>query len=169
MNAIKNFNEIENFTPIAHDLIELLGRVDNQDVAAEFPGSVARYTGNADQVIHNLIETKYACRPGVRQQFIAFAGERAVGISAVRFADEVPSGIEPSWPNVSGFVCSPYRNRGIGRMSLLERLKVVDSQFNGNAWTKVKQSNIHSHRMVTHAGFEVIGEDNDSFVYAYHA
>jgi hypothetical protein len=171
MNTVRNISEVNDLLPVASDFTDLLIRNDNADIALEFPGSVARYSGNVENVLGNLLETREGCVPGIRQQFIAFAGERAVGIAAIRFADDtqLPEGIDSSWPNYSGFVCNPYRNRGLGTLSALEGLRVVDSQFGGKAWTKVKKTNISSHKMVTRAGFVVVGEDADSNLYTYQS
>ncbi len=169
MNTVRNISEIDDLQSIACSFAELLDDPSNHDIAIEFPNSAARYSGSPDQVLRNLAETQRACQPSVRQQFVAFSGGRAVGLSVVGFAQEVPDGIDHSWPNVSSFVCNPYRNQGIGRLSLLEQLTAVDTQFNGRAWTAVKKANDFSHRMVTHAGFVMQGEDGDSKIYAYHS
>jgi hypothetical protein len=167
MNGVRNLSVVTNLEPVARDLADLLARADNLDIAAEFPGTVARYSGDPHKVLQNLRATQESCQLGVQQQFIAFSGRRAVGMSAVRIADEVPEAVDPSWPNISGFVCNPYRNRGIGRLSLIARLGVVKEQFGGHAWAKVKKTNVVSQRMVTHAGFVEVGEEADSCIYVY--
>lgn len=167
MHAVRNLTEVSDLLPVACDLAELLTRSDNVDIAREFPASVDRYTGDVEAVAYNLEAARDGCEPGVRQQFIAFAGDRAVGMSVVRLIDKVPDVIETGWPNLSGFVCNPFRNRGIGRLSLLERLRVVDEQFGGNAWTKVKKTNPFSNIMVSHAGLELVGVDDVYNIYSY--
>jgi hypothetical protein len=169
MNSIKNIAEIEDFHPIARSFAELLVNRDNADIGLEFPATAARYTGDISAIVSRLREAQTDCVPGTRQQFIAFAGENAVGMSVIRFADELPKVIGQNCPNLSGFVCHPYRNRGIGRLSLIERLRVVDEQFDGYAWTKVSKVNEYSNRMVACAGLVLAGEDIDNFVYSYKA
>lgn len=169
MHAVKNIAEVDGLVAIATDLAELLARPDNADVAVEFPVTAARYSGDIQEVVRKLQQAQEDCSPGVRQQFIAFAGEQAVGMSVVCFADELPDGIDPSWPNLSGFICNPYRNQGLGRLSLLQRLQTVDEQFGGRAWTRIKKTNVFSNRMVTHAGLSLIGHETHYNVYTYHS
>jgi hypothetical protein len=167
MNFIKNISDFDDFAVVAHDISALLRMPENHDIAIDFPGSVARYSRDVDEVVAEFQKTQQACRPGVRQQFIAMAGDRAVGMSVIQLAGEVPEGIDASWPNVSGFVCNPYRNQGIGRLSLLARLQVADEQFGGRAWTKVRNDNAFSRRMVTHAGFVPVHDTDGHTVYSY--
>lgn len=169
MNTVRSIAEIDDFRNIAWDMSDLLTRPGNADIALEFPKTTSSYTGSIVDVVINLQKAQAECVSGVRQQFIAFAGEYAVGMSVIRFADDLPNGITLDGPNLSGFVCKPYRNRGIGRLSLIERLKVVDEQFDGRAWTKVGKTNEFSNRMVIHAGLDLVGEDAGHFVYSYTA
>jgi hypothetical protein len=169
MNVVRNISEIEDFDAIANDFSVLLGDASNTDIVLEFPATVTRYSGDVGEVTRNLVDTKANCQTGVRQQFVAFSGARAVGMSVVRLIDNVPDGVDTTWPNVSGFVCNPYRHQGIGSLSLLTRMSVVDRQFNGNAWTQVKKANVYSHRMVTNAGFLVISENSEHVIYAYRS
>jgi RimJ/RimL family protein N-acetyltransferase len=168
-------NRIEPLTPnidlgqLAYDLSSLLTDRSNKDIALEFPASVIRYTGGENHVLANLEETVRDCRPGVRQQFVAYSGERAVGMSVIRFADEVPDSVQDSWPNVSGFICNPFRNQGLGRQSLLKRLEVVEEQFGGHAWTQVKKENAPSNAVVRRCGFLLTGETDGSNIYTFHS
>jgi hypothetical protein len=169
MNYIKNLNEITDLQAVAEDIADLLEQTSNADIAVEFPSSVAAYTGDINKVVDNLIAVQGESYPGVRQQFIACSGLRAVGMSVVRFADKVPDGVDIGWPNVSGFVCNPFRGRGIGRLSLMKRLEAIDAQFGGSAWTRIKVHNVHSQQMVEHAGFVQIGMDTEGLIYTYNS
>jgi len=87
MNYIEELTEQTDLEALARDLSALLAMPANADIADEFPGSVARYTGDLQTVQCNLAETVKNCAPGARQQFIAFSGSKAVGLSVIRFAD----------------------------------------------------------------------------------
>ncbi len=166
MMHARNFSEITDFRNIAMDFTELLSQPDNADIALEFPSTVQKYTGDIDEVASNLLNAQSECIPGERQQFVGFVGERAIGMSVIRFVDEVPDGVESTWPNISGFVCNPYRNNGIAKRGLSEELDVVEEQFGGNAWTRIKKQNAPSRRVATLGGFSLIGEDADGLIYA---
>ncbi len=155
MNKILPFSEIKNFKPIAHDLRELLVSPINADLSIEFSGTIARYTGEEDSVLANLEEARELCDQGSREQFIVFAGERAVGMSIITNQIETPGDISKDWPNVSGFICNPYRSRGLGRLSLERRMQVVDAEFNGHAWTYVRTGNTPAENIVLGVEFEV--------------
>jgi hypothetical protein len=60
MNAIRNIHEVDDLHAVASSFTELLNRSDNADIAAEFPGSFARYTGFVDVVTSNLLEVQNA-------------------------------------------------------------------------------------------------------------
>jgi hypothetical protein len=167
MNYVRDLSEIEVLEPVARDFSVFLSEPSNSDIASEFPNTVDAYTGRVDKVTQNLTDVKDACNLGFRHQFIVFSGEHAVGMSVVRIVDEVPAGVDGEFPNLSGFICNPYRSQGLGRLSLLTRLAVVDAYFGGEAWTKVKKINNHSNAMVIHAGFRLIGEDSAHNIYTY--
>jgi len=169
MNHIETFDDHIDLRVLAHDLSALLIKPENSDIAEEFPGSVSRYTGDIETVRSNLAEALADCKPGIRQQFIAFSGTQSVGMSVIRFADSIPRGIQDTWPNVSGFICHPFRSQGLGGLSLAARLAVVRDQFGGDAWTQVKKTNVPSNRMVSHAGFVKTSETDTHIIYAYHA
>lgn len=169
MNHIEALTEQTDLDALALDLSKLLVSPANADIAEEFPSSVARYTGDIETVKSNLSEALEDCKPGVRQQFIAFAGSQAVGMSVIRFTDSTPEGIDNTWPNVSGFICRPFRGLGLGTLSLQTRLLVVKAQFGGNSWTQVKKNNTASNRMVTHAGFVKSSETDGHIIYEYHS
>lgn len=164
--------DLEEFRGPSYDLAELLNRPDNADISDRFPLTVERFkSGFAGEFY--LAKTKELCEPGVREQFIIFSGQTAVGMSIVTVSALPREGVDPSWPNLSGFICNPYRRQGLGIFSLQERLKVVDQRFGGEAWTAVDMDNIASQRMVEAAGLKLIGdytdEDGAKFLYTYSA
>jgi RimJ/RimL family protein N-acetyltransferase len=154
--------------PIAESLSTLLLDESNIDIANKFPATARRYANpDTDLVTENLYETAEDSMPGVRRQFIVFAGNRAVGMSMIRHVDNYPNCVDPDWPNLSGFVCAPYRGQGLGSLSLRTRLGFVDREFGGVAWSKVKIENIPSHRIMEKNGLVVIGKDDEYITYKY--
>jgi RimJ/RimL family protein N-acetyltransferase len=154
MYRIAPLTEIGNFTAPAEDLSSLLKRADNTDVAQEFPATVARYGGSASEAEANLEAAAHLYEVGSREQFIVFSGEKAVGMCLITNQIDIPDGINPNVPNISGFVANPFRNQGIGRVSITERMKVVEKNFNNRAWTFVRDDNLISEHLVLSVGFQ---------------
>lgn len=154
MNKLTPLTEIMDFTDAAQDLSILLKRSDNTDIADEFPPTVSRYGGTASEAIVHMKEARDLCEVGSREQFIVYAGERAVGMCIITNQIAIPDGINPNAPNVSGFISNPFRGRGLGRFSIEERMKIVEKNFNNRAWTFVKDSNLTSEHLVISAGFQ---------------
>lgn len=169
MIDVKNMVDVQGWGLVASDFDSLLSDSSNADIATEFPASVARYTGDIAEVEANLLAAQLDCRPGVRQQFVAFSGVRAVGMSVVRLVDDPPYKIDPAWPNVSVFVCNPYRGQGIGRLSMIAHAGVIADQFGGHAWTRVRTQNAPSRCMVERAGFVPVREDAENIFYTYRS
>lgn len=169
MNHVEQLSPVTDIEAVAIDLSSLLSDPLNADIAVEFPGSVARYTGELEEVVRNLGEAVADCNPGIRQQFVAYSDKRAVGMAVVRFADNVPEGVNSVWPNVSLLICHPYRAQGLGRLSIDASLRAVDQQFGGKAWTEVRKANIASIRLVKSAGFLPINETDEKVAYEYHS
>lgn len=161
--------EVVDLGQAAHDLRNLLLWTDNADISRPFPDTFERYT--SDEAEKNLVEAKELCEVGVREQFLIFSGQTAVGMSIVTSSTLMPEGIDPNWPNLSGFICNPHRRQGLGLFSLTERLKVVQKRFGGMAWTAVDLTNVPSQRMVQSAGLERIGQatidGSAKFLYVY--
>lgn len=151
MIHIESITDIESLDNVAKNLAVLIPG--NRDLQIHFPGTVKRYTGSFDKVAENLRETASMCEPGKREQFIAFWGKTAVGMSIVTNQVEAPEGIDNDWPNLSGFVLKPYRNMGIGRLAMEHRINVVNENFGGHAWTYVRQGNMPAEKIVIGAGF----------------
>ena len=154
MNRIRPLTEINDFATPAEDLSVLLKRADNTDVAEEFPATVIRYGKDALEAKTNLEAASSLYKIGSREQFIVFSGERAVGMCLITNQMDIPDGINPNTPNISGFVSNPFRNQGIGRMSIEERMKVVEKNFDNRAWTFVKDGNAKSEHLVMSVGFQ---------------
>lgn len=174
MIHVENIAQVQDFTSVAEDFSQLLVTPDNVDITKEFPGIIDRYAnGDLDKVVDRLETVASNCEPGNCQYFIAFAGERAVGLSIVKVSTSVAEDVKDiadlSTPNLSSFVCNPYRGQGIGRLALRTRLQVVREQFGGQAWTRVEKTNAASNKIVTDAGLMPIGETETAFVYAYNA
>jgi hypothetical protein len=167
MNRVETLSEQSDLIAIAKDFSRLLIDPSNADIGLEFPNSVARYTGSPEDVFANLQDTIAQCGPGIRQQFVAYSGDIAVGMSAIRFADEMPTSITQKCPNVSSFICHPFRYQRLGTVSLQTRLRVVREQFEGKAWTQVKRTNAVSNALVVHNGFIPIDETDEHIIYTY--
>jgi L-amino acid N-acyltransferase YncA len=147
------FTDIRDFESVAIDLNDLLLDPTNEDIGLDFKTAKSSYTGDPWRVAEHLAAVQASCELGVKEQFIVFAGPRAVGMSIVTTQTHMPKGVNPKWPNVSGFVCNPYRGHGIGRLSLERLLESVHENFGGHAWTEVRVDNILSQRLVTSAAF----------------
>lgn len=173
MNRAVPIDKIKDFESTAVDLMDLLQRKDNTDIVKEFPATVAQYTGDKNKVTTNLETTQQYYEIGKREQFIIFAGKRAVGLSTVINNVDTPSGVDPSWPNLSGFICHPFRGQGLGRLSLETRMQVVRHHFGNHAWTLVRRGNIRSEHLVVSVGFkkskEVISGWGDRDLYTFNA
>lgn len=154
MNSITPLTEIGDFTTPAEGLSSLLKRADNTDVMNEFPATVSRYGGDPLDAKANLEAARDLYEIGSREQFIVFSGEIAVGMCLITNQIDIPNGINPNVPNISGFVSNPFRNQGIGRVSIEERMKVVEKNFHNHAWTFVKDSNSKSEHLVQSVGFQ---------------
>lgn len=157
MNRILSLSEITSLQSVARDLREQLNDPANNDLNTHFSGTVARYTGEEDKVLANLEEARDLCETGKREQFIALAGEKAVGMSIITNQITPPDGIIESWPNISGFICNPSRSLGLGWLSIRHRMQVVDSNFGGHAWTYVRKGNIPAEKIVLGSGFKIAG------------
>jgi hypothetical protein len=167
MNKVMAFQDIENLRSVAEDFSLLLSRGDNTDIAIDFPGTMRRYTGDTSNVHNELLKTKEHCRPGIREQFIVFAGEIAVGLSAIQLVDEPPEGIDAEIPNLSGLIANPWRSLGLGKLSLRHRLDIADNRFNSQAYSLVRKNNAISQKLVESNGLKIVGEDESHFVYLY--
>ena len=153
MNRVIPFSEIESFDQIATDMSGLLQNGTNQDIAEGFPATVTRYTAEHDEVVANLETARTRFELGKHEQFMIFAGQRAVGLSVVTTNLDIPEGVDPSWPNVSYLVCNPFRGQGLGRLSAETQMDAVRRDFDGHAWTFVKDDNRISENLILSVGF----------------
>ena len=159
MNKVVPFSEIESFDQIATDMSQLFLNGKNPDIIEQFPATVERYTSDHREVVTNLEAAQSRFEIGKHEQFIVFAGERAVGMSVVTNKLEVPEWAKPASPNISYFICNPFRGQGLGRLSLQTQMDVVSRDFDGHAWTFVKDTNAISEHMILGAGFDRIEKE----------
>lgn len=166
MISIVNFNNIDNeqMLEVAKDLTQLL-TVDNGDIETEFPDTFLKYSSSPEQVYENLITVRDRCEEGVRQQFISFLGKKAVGMSIIRITEDTPDIFNYNTPNVSGFVCNPYRNIGIGKLSMRAKFPYLTEQFGGEAWTRIKIVNFPSKKVTQSGGFTLVGSDAEGLLF----
>lgn len=148
------FVEIDDFTTIAESLSELLKRPDNEDIAEGFPATVSRYGGTVEDAVMHMETARSLNKIGSREQFVVLAGKKAVGLCVITNQLDIPEVIDPTTPNISGFVSNPFRGQGIGRVSIEERMKVVEKNFQNRAWTFVKDDNLRSEHLVLSVGFQ---------------
>jgi hypothetical protein len=167
MTGIVSFENVKDMHSVATDFSHSLAHPDNADIAKDFPGTVRRYMGNVDDVYNEFIETQEKCKPGVREQFIIYAGEIAVGLSAIQLVEEPPKGIKISIPNLSGMIFNPWRGRGFGSLSLQYRLDIVNERFGGTAYSVVRKDNYVSQKLVEANGLVIVGEDESKYTYLY--
>ena len=170
MSSIELLSNDSDFDGIAENLSSLLWRGDNQDIKIDFPRNYDKYNKAPTTVAKNLKMDNKNCLPGVRRQFIAFdktsfdkEDEMAVGMSTIQIIEDTPDIIDPATPNVSIFICSPFRGKGIGRYMMKFMLDYAE-EFNGQAWTKVRRLNVLSDSMIRASGFsEIHGSELDRF------
>ena len=167
MTGIVSFENIQDMHSVAKDFSSFLSHPDNADITKDFPGTVRRYTGDIEAVHSELVKTREQCQSGAREQFIVYAGEIAVGLSAIQLVDEPPEGIDVSVPNLSGMIFNPWRGKGFGSLSLKYRLDIVGERFSGRAYSLVRKDNIISQKLVESNGLVVVGEDEMRLTYLY--
>lgn len=153
MNKITPIIDITELGPVAKSLNGLLKRPDNTDIKVEFPLTVTKYGGKVTEAVVNLKKARELYGVSTREQFIVFSGQKAVGMCIITNQLDIPEGLDPSSPNISGFIAHPFRGQGLGRLSIEERLKFVKKDFNNRAWTFVKDGNLPSEHLVTSVGF----------------
>ena len=165
---VERIQHVLNLRAAAQSLSELLKHPANSDVQYEFPATYERYTGDIGSVADNLALASADCSTGKKQQWIMFAGEQAVGMSVVRKTETVPELIPKDIPNVSLFVCFPFRNGGIGKLAMSACIETVNLQFGGAAWASVKHHNRPSQRLVLSAGFRPVTIADLETIYSYN-
>jgi GNAT superfamily N-acetyltransferase len=168
---VKSLAEINDLRSVATDLRELLRLPDNEDIEEEFPGIYDLYGGDQANAVRYLEEVRADCQTGECERFIAFSGKRAVGVSVIMRTNKknVPIGIRPEAPCLSGYVCHPYRRQGIGRLFLATQLQVADARFGGMAWALVHSTNDVSRHTVTTVGMRLSKTYDSWGVYVYGA
>lgn len=152
---------------LAEQLPKRLRDGGNVDIAFEFPNTVARYNSDIPATFQNLLEATDSCAPGEKEIFTAHIGPWVVGMGWVQRSDETPKIAPKDWPNLSFFVCKPFRGRGVGTQLLAHGLDIVDERFDGTAWTRVKKTNNPSNAVVTQGGFKRAGSHGEHYLYSY--
>lgn len=152
---------------VAEQLPKRLRDGGNIDIALEFRNTVARYNGDILSTYRNLVEAAESCVPGTKEIFLAHIGPWIAGMGWVQIAEETPKAVPKNWPNVSFFVCKPFRGKGLGTLLLSHGLEVVGERFDGHAWTSVKKSNGPSNAIVSRGGFEQVASRGEDFLYSY--
>ncbi len=151
---------IDDFPAVARVLTPAIASPENEDIEHEFPDTIKRLGTNVDGSVKDLQNCADRCKAGEHEIFVVYAGKIAVGLSWITALGETPETVEDKTaPNVSGFIIHPYRRKGYGRQSLLERLKIVEVNFGKTAWTLVDKENDASMAMVLQAGFMQMPED----------
>lgn len=150
MKKLVRFDEICNPREVAEDLQRLLSDRRNDDIGKEFPNLAKRYSqGTVQEIATRILIDKTLQEDGRREWYLAYKDSAVVGFGAINLASSpAASGLDIDSPNLSGFICKPYRGEGIGRFSLEERLKIVRSRFGGIAWTLVGLNNETSNQMI---------------------
>ena len=165
-------NQIDNLQPVAESLRTLLILPSNKDIAKEFPQTV-KYTGDVENVMRDLAETRERFIEGDREDYILFAGKTAVGMSQIALPHYAYLNMDPECPITSSYVCNapegskPYRGQGLGRLSMEVRLDAVNQRFGGYAMTMVKHDNVPSIGLVLSSGFVLTGSNAISGTYTY--
>jgi len=167
MKSFECIDKIEDSTLATHSLSDLLSNGDNIDIASEFPNLVAGFSSRGDVATRTFDSIKAAHELGVHEIFIISMGSRAVGLSVVSRQVSPPEGLDDEAPNLSGFICRPYRGIGLGRISLEKRLEAVDDRFNGIAWTSVRINNSVSNHLVESVGFKHLSTIEGRNIYTY--
>ncbi len=153
MDYVTPLNEVMDTQRAALDLRRLLLLQENVDIKNDFPATVKRYSESPERAIESIEDAYRTYDRGKKEQFIVYSGGVAVGMSIATNLIEAPEGVDPAWPNLSGFICKPYRQRGLGKLSLQIRLQAVTESFDGHAWTLVREGNEPSERLVLGQGF----------------
>jgi hypothetical protein len=147
------YSAIDDFTEIADSLVNSLRLDNNLDIRDEFPGTYGAHSISLVDTIDHLEKARDRYVIGEHEQFIVFSGRVAAGICVVTCDVNPPKGIRANTPNVSGFIAHPHRGRGLGRLSIQERMKVVESNFDNRAWTSIKNGNTASEHLIESVGF----------------
>lgn len=144
--------EVLNYDSAAADLCKYLSRPGNQDIDAEFPGTLNQYR-DLESSKKNLSRLAESHEVGSRELFVVMAGSITVGQAIITISRQPPEQVDPLWPNVSGWIVGAFRGQGLGKLSLQKRLDIVCEHFDGKAWTLVNKANHVSEANVRGVGF----------------
>lgn len=152
--SLESYTSIDDFTPLAKELKDLLEREDNHDIAVDFPKTFVSHTAEIPQIVQHMENARSIYGIGQHEQFIVKSGAKAVGLCVVTITAPPPDASLIGVPNLSGMIFNPYRGKGIGRYSLEQRMEIVKDNFNNKAWTFVREDNLTSRHLVESVGFK---------------
>ena len=158
MRRLVRLDEIKNPFTLAENLKSLLEE-DNDDIHIEFPNIAKRYSqGSVQEIAERIIEDRELQKDGVQEWYLVYKEDIATGIGVIvsnpRCTPKELNNVNS--PNLSGFICRPYRGEGLGRFSLESRLEIVKRRFGGMAWTLVQTENEVSNKMIlSEPGFTI--------------
>jgi hypothetical protein len=164
---VESLAEVEDLSSVATDFKDhFTASYYNDDIIDEFPSSDIYANESLDEAVTSLRELQAIDKPSVCQRFVTFAGNRAVGLALIAKVEDrsIPIGVKPEAPTLSYFICNPYRQRGLGRLTLEHLLTVADEQFDNMAWAAIGRSNLISQRMVANAGLVTDGNIYDGWL-----
>lgn len=149
--------EVHNFADQAPGFRSLLLREDNQDIALDFPSTVGIYSGPIDEALVRFERAQAAHSEGWFLQYLIQADEQTVGLAKMRVNPEkTPAGADAAWPNISMFICHPFRGQGLGGLGIRTLLSVAKESY-GGAWTGIRESNTPSRGLAVSVGFTLLG------------
>ena len=174
MHEVKSFRDITNaeMMSVAIDITSHMTDPRSDDLRVDFPGLRIRFGGSIADTHDQLLQSAQSCHQGGRDRFVVFCQGHVAGLSYIETerAQGRPEHMDSQVPNLSGFIFSQWRRRGLGRLSLLHRLEVVDEYFDGQAYAVVRKDNIASHRLMRSIGvLRLIDPTADPLVYAYNS
>ena len=134
--------------------MRLVAHADNQDVRDEYPQATKPYILDIETARAALERTKLLTEPGRRMPYFMFSGKYAVGMAmTANNIVDAPVGIDPSWPNLSSYICHPFRGLGLGRKAFEAQMRDVLEYFDGHAWSGAADTNAASVHGLEIAGF----------------
>ncbi len=165
MASIESVSNFVDLSLVADSLFRLLNQDNNSDIEKEFPNlskNLSRSRDTAEYTLKSMCEQN---EPGFHELYVISLGHYAVGLSVISRQATIPELASFKAPNLSGFICRPYRGLGLGRLSLESRINAVNERFDGQAWTSVNTKNIPSNHLVQSVGFILHSTINDRNIY----
>tara|TARA_B100002049_G_scaffold196443_1_gene154061 strand:- start:29 stop:544 length:516 start_codon:yes stop_codon:yes gene_type:complete len=155
MNHILPLSEVPNIAQSSSDLAELVSQPINDDLVDDFPKLVSTYRLGSEAAHGHLLHNLPLQNRRSTDVFVVFSGNMAVGLSVISFDVTPPIEIgDLEQPNLSGFICNPFRGKGLGALSLDHRLAIIGEKHGNKAWTLVRHGNHRSMDMLVKRGFK---------------